>query len=77
MATYVRPNGFREIETVAAKPKAITIRLAGGGIGVYTPSEPKNIHIAYPAQPYQIEVFSPKASLAKSLTTSGAIRPAG
>jgi hypothetical protein len=77
VATYARPNGFNEVKAAAAKPKAITIRLAGGGIAVYTRAEPKNMHIAYPTQPYQVEVFSPRAGVAKALTVGGAIRPTG
>jgi hypothetical protein len=77
VATYARPNGYAEVKAAAAKPKAITIPLAGGGIAVYTKAEPDNMHIAYPSQPYQIEVYSPRVGLARALTRSGAIRPVG
>ena len=49
--------------------------LAGGGIAVYGEDDPTNVHIAYPAQPYQIEVFAPTPGIARRLVASGAVAP--
>jgi hypothetical protein len=51
------------------------IELAGGGIAIYDPKRPTNVHIAYPAQPYQVEVYAPGPSAATGLVTAGAVRP--
>lgn len=75
VATYARPNGFAEIQAAAKNPKAKTIDLEGGGIAVYDPAVPTNVHLAYPEDAYQVEVFSPDAGVALSLVSKGAIRP--
>ena len=77
IATYSRPNGYREVRTVSAKPSATTIKLAGGGIAVYSSDEPTNLNLAYPGQPYQIEVFAPERGLARRLVSGGEVRPVG
>jgi hypothetical protein len=75
VATYARPNGFAEIQAAAKNPKAKTIDLEGGGIAVYDPAVPTNVHLAYAEDAYQVEVFSPDAGVALRLVTKGAIRP--
>lgn len=77
IATYRRPNGYREVLTVSKKPSATTIKLAGGGIAVYSTDDTTNLHLAYPGQPYQIEVFAPQRDLARGLVAGGAVRPVG
>ena len=77
IATYPRPNGYREVLNAAKEPNTKTIKLAGGGIAVYNSDEPTNLHLAYPGQRYQIEVFAPERDLAKELVTVGAVRPVG
>lgn len=74
IATYARPNGFAEIRAASKTPKAKTIDLAGGGLAVYDPSVPTNVHLAYPKDQYQVEVFSPEAGVALRLVSNGAIR---
>ena len=77
VATYPRPKAYAEVRHAAASAKSKTIDLAGGGIAVYDPGRPTNVHIAYPGQPYQIEVFVPAGSAAVRLVESGAVRPVG
>ncbi len=75
VATYARPNGLTEIQAAAKSPTAKTIDLPGGGLAVYDPAVPTNVHLAYPKDAYQIEVFSPEAGVALRLVSKGAIRP--
>jgi hypothetical protein len=77
VATYPTPNGFTEIKAAAKNAKTKTIRLAGGGLAVYDLATPTNVHLAFPAQKYQVEVFSPDKGTATSLVSRGAIRPIG
>ena len=77
IATYPRPNGYREVLNASREANAKTIKLAGGGIAVYASDEPTNLHLAYPGQHYQIEVFAPERDLAKELVAVGAVRPVG
>jgi len=75
VATYARPNGFAEIQAAAKNPDAKVIELPGGGLAVYDPSVPTNVHLAYPKDAYQVEVFSPEAGVALGLVSKGAVRP--
>jgi hypothetical protein len=34
-----------------------------------------NVHLAYPDQPYQVEVYSPRVGEARSVVANGTIRP--
>jgi hypothetical protein len=77
VATYPRSKAYAEVRHAAASAKSRTIDLAGGGIAVYDPRRPTNVHLAYPGQPYQIEVFVPAGSAAVRLVESGAVRPVG
>ena len=75
VATYPRPNAFAEVTRASTVDGAETIPLSGGGIAVSNGDDPTNVHIAYPAQPYQIEVFAPTPGIAKRLVASGAVAP--
>jgi hypothetical protein len=75
VATYARPNGFAEVQAASKNPRAKTIDLTGGGLAVYDPAVPTNVHLAYPTDAYQVEVFSPEPGVAQRLVSKGAIRP--
>ena len=77
IATYPRPNAFVEVQRAARSSKSKTLPVAGGGIAVYDPGHRTNVHIAYPGQPYQIEIFAPHPGAAVQLVESGAVRPVG
>jgi hypothetical protein len=77
VATYPTSHGFTEIQASAKSSKTKTIHLAGGGLAVYDTATPTNVHLAFPGQPYQIEVFAPDKGTATGLVSSGAIRPIG
>jgi hypothetical protein len=77
IATYPRRNAFPEVRAASRNKKSRTIQLAGGGIAVYDPDRPMNVHLAYPGQAYQIEVFAPEAGVARQLVSSGVVRPVG
>jgi hypothetical protein len=77
VATYPRANAFAEVTRASKAGAAETMRLAGGGLAVYNGDESTNVHIAYPAQPYQIEVFAPSPGVARKLVAAGAVQPVG
>jgi hypothetical protein len=77
VATYPRRNGFAEVRATSRNGESRTIPLAGGGIAVYDPDQARNVHLAYPGQAYQIEVFAPEAGTARQLVSTGAVRPVG
>jgi hypothetical protein len=74
IATYPRPNGFAEVQR-AAHPGASTLALPGGGLAVYDAAGSTSVHLAYPGQAYQVEVFAPKPGVARTLVASGSVRP--
>jgi hypothetical protein len=74
IATYPRPDGFAEVQR-AARPGASTLQLLGGGLAVYKGERSTNVHLAYPGQAYQVEVFSPEVGVARKLVETGAVRP--
>ena len=75
VATYARPNGYAEVQAAAKNEGSRSLELDGGGLAVYDPGASGNVHLAFPGQPYQIEVFSPEDDLALRLVTNGKIRP--
>jgi hypothetical protein len=74
VATYPRANGFAEVRRAARKGTK-TMRLPGGGLAVYGSGDSRNVHLAYPGEPYQVEVFSPRLDAARALVASGAVQP--
>jgi hypothetical protein len=75
VGTYPRPNAFAEVKNAAKERNDKKIELAGGGIAIYDPTRPTNVHIAYPHQPYQVEVYAPGPNAATELVAAGAVRP--
>lgn len=75
VATYARPNGYAEVQAAAKNKGSRTLQLEGGGLAVYDPKVPTNLHLAFPDEHYQVEVFAPQRGLALSLVSSGKIRP--
>jgi hypothetical protein len=74
IATYPRPKAYAEVQHAATASKSKTIDLAGGGLAVYDAAHATNVHLAYPGQPYQIEIYAPRQAV--QLVESGAVRPA-
>jgi hypothetical protein len=74
VATYPYPNAFKALQAVA-NGKGISI--PGGGIALVGATDPKSVHLAWPGVRYQVEVFDPSPSTARSVAVSGAVRPVG
>jgi hypothetical protein len=77
IATYPRPNSFAEVQNAAKEQNDEKIDLAGGAIAVFDRNRPTNVHIGYPGQPYQVEVFAPAPGEARRLVADGEVRPVG
>ena len=75
VATYPRANGFEEVSKAGEGENVTTIELPLGGLAVVDNTTGTNVHLAYPDQPYQAEVYSPRAGLARTLIENGTIRP--
>ena len=75
VATYPRSNAFDEVSRAAAGENATKLDLPGGGVASVDDTTGTNVHLAYPDQPYQVEVYSPQVGEARSLVETGTIRP--
>ena len=75
VATYPRPNGYAEVQAAAKNEGSQSFELADGGLAVYDPASPTNVHIGFPGKAYQIEVFAPEKGLALRLVTNEKIKP--
>ena len=75
VATYARPNGYAEVQAAAKNEGSRSIELDGGGLAVYDAKAPTNVHLAFPDEAYQVEVFSPEGDLALRLVSNGKIQP--
>jgi hypothetical protein len=74
IGTYPVGNGPRAIRKADRYPGNRTIKIAGGGTALVN-SNSRSIYLAYPASPYQIEIFDPDQSTALRLVTTGKIQP--
>jgi len=75
VGTYPVPNATKVLEGLAAKPHEHKLLVPGGGIAVYSSSQPTNVYVAYPGSNLQIEVFDPSAKRAQQLVASGQVVP--
>lgn len=73
VGTYPYPDALAAIEALAKQDGAQAIELAGGGLAVVDKGRPTNVHLAYPGSDVQVEVYSPKADLARALVAAGAL----
>jgi hypothetical protein len=75
VATYARLNGFEEVSRAAEGAGVIKLALPRGGVAVVDDTGGTNVHLAYPGEPYQIEVYSPVVGAAKRLVENATVRP--
>lgn len=74
VGTYKLPGAFKATQQAAAAPDAVKVKVNVGGVAFYSKANPTSVHLAYPGEDYQIEVFDPSASRAQELVSSGQVR---
>jgi hypothetical protein len=72
VATYPFTDAIAGIRRVATQKGQQTIKVAGGGLAVFNPKIPTDIHLAYPGSNFQVEVFDP-AGKARQIVAAGLI----
>jgi hypothetical protein len=72
VGTYPFAGALAGIQRVAKQKGQRTIKLAGGGLAVFNPKIPTDVHLAYPGSNYQVEVFDPTGKT-RQLVASGRI----
>ncbi len=77
VGTYPQRNAFATLRATAAKQRARTIRLPGGGLAFQDTNRPSSVYLAYPGSDYQVEVYAPSPGTARALVAAGRIKPVG
>lgn len=75
IGTYPDPHAFRSIRRAAARPGGVSAKLANGGLLVFNSHAPKSVYFGYPDARYQVEVFDPSPTQARTLVLSGKVVP--
>jgi hypothetical protein len=72
VATYPFVGALAGIQRVGKQKGQRTIKLAGGGLAVYNPKNPNDLHLAFPGSNYQVEIYDP-AGKTRQIVASGQI----
>ena len=73
VVTYPYKNAFDALENVANGKE---IEIPDGGIALVNESSPRNVHVAFPNEDYQVEIYDPSPARSLEVARSGAVRPA-
>jgi hypothetical protein len=77
VATYPYPSPVAALKALATSKTLETIELAGGGIAVIDPKLPHNVHLAFPGESYQIEVYAPQDGQVAKIVRAGRVSALG
>lgn len=77
VVTYPVTNGFAVTKQGGKVKGTVTKSLAGGGVAIYARKNPHNVHVGFPGEDVQVEVYSPLPAVAPGLVSRGAIVPVG
>jgi hypothetical protein len=77
VATYAQPNAFARVLSVARTKHFRVEHLPHGAVAVTEPAAPRNIHLVFSSLPYQVEVYAPRAVVARRIVRSGEVTPVG
>jgi hypothetical protein len=75
VGTYTQSNSFGDLKRAAKRAGGISLSIDKGGLAVFNAKAPTNVYFTYPDAKYQVEVFSPSATTARSLVLAGKIEP--
>jgi hypothetical protein len=72
VVTYPFAGAFQALKNVS---KGREISIPGGGIALVDEKYRNSVHLAYPGEAYQIEVYDPSPARSLEVARSGAVRP--
>jgi hypothetical protein len=75
VGTYTQPGSFENLEHAARQKGALSLRIDGGGLVVFSSSKPTSVYLSYPGANYQVEVYAPSGDTARRLVLGGKIQP--
>jgi hypothetical protein len=73
VVTTVPKTGAFHALKASASGKQVSV--SGGGIALADAGDPTHVQLAYPAEPYQVELYDPPPANALNLAASGTVRP--
>lgn len=74
VGTYPRANAFTELKRAARAQGAVSRQLSGSGLAVFSRGS-SSVYFGYPGAKYQVEVYAPSPSTARSLVLGGQVVP--
>jgi len=74
VGTYERPHAFSDLTRAGTRSGAGSVKLARGGVLVFTGRRPHSAYFSYPGARNQIEVFAPSGANARALVLHGEIK---
>jgi hypothetical protein len=77
VGSYPTPNALKVLKDLSKKPNEQSVSAPGGGMAVWSTSQPTNVYVAFPGSDTEIEVFDPSATKARRLVTTGRVVPVG
>jgi hypothetical protein len=77
VATYAQPDARARVQSTARAKHLTVEHLLNGAVAVSDPRSPRNIHVVFDGEPYQVEVYAPRPGEARRIVLTGAVRPVG
>ena len=77
VGSYPFRGAYATLRQSAQQQDTKSGRVSGGGIYVVSRDRPNSVYVAYPGVQLQIEVYSPSATQARRLVSSGQVRRVG
>lgn len=75
VGTYPRAGAYAELQRAAKAKGAVSLKVGGDGLAVFSQARPTSVYLGYPDAKYQVEVFHPSPDEARRLALSGQIVP--
>ena len=75
VGTYEQPHAYADLKRAARRAGTVSKSIADGGLLVYNPQRPTSVYFSYPGAKYQVEVYAPSPTTARSLVLHGKVTP--
>lgn len=75
VGTYPRAGAYAELQRAAKAKGAVSLKVGGEGLAVFSESRPTSVYLGYPDAKYQVEVFHPSPDEARRLALSAQVVP--
>jgi hypothetical protein len=75
IGTYPMQNALAVTADAAAGKRAVRLPIRGGGAAFYSKQRPQSIYFAFPNMNYQVEIYDPRAAVARRQFGSGKVAP--